>query len=82
MLIIAISKFLDGTWLTLMFVLGPVMGFHQIQEHYQEAARELSLPEDLILPAGLPTKPRIVIPVSGVHHGTVEAVHFAHAIGQ
>jgi hypothetical protein len=53
--------------------------FYKIRSHYKEVGRELSL-------HGLPPslKPlsasRVVIPISGVHRGIVEAVDFARSI--
>jgi len=53
--------------------------FLSIRRHYREVARQLSLrglPPD-IRPA---PRPRIVIPISGVHRGIIDAVDFAMAI--
>jgi amino acid transporter len=78
-LIIGISKFFEGAWITILLIPALVIMFSRIRAHYREVGRELTLHG---LPPSLrpaPT-PRVVIPVSGVHRGIVEAVDFALAI--
>jgi amino acid transporter len=77
--IIGISKFLEGAWITIFLIPALVILFLRIRAHYWEVGRELTLHG---LPPSLrpaPT-PRVVIPISGVHRGIVEAVDFALAI--
>jgi len=77
--VVGYSKFLEGAWITIFLIPTIVMVFYRIRSHYQEVARELSL-------TGLPPSlkpaplPRVVIPISGVHRGIVDAVDFARAI--
>jgi hypothetical protein len=56
-----------------------VVIFYQILAHYREVGRELTLkglpPDMKPLPA-----PRIVIPVSGIHRGVVQALRFARSV--
>jgi amino acid transporter len=79
LLVVGITKFLDGAWITILLIPTFVFVFLKIREHYQEVGRELSL-------HGLPPtlrpiqKPRIAIPISGVHRGVVDAVRFARGI--
>ncbi|MCJ7512027.1 MAG: APC family permease [Anaerolineales bacterium] len=78
-LIVAFSKFREGAWIVLVLIPGLAMLFQAVRMHYREVAHELTmhgLPPDL-RPA---PKPRLVIPISGVHRGIVEAVRFAQAI--
>ena len=78
-LIVGFSKFLEGAWITVLFLLIFIIAFQRIQKHYKEVSAQLSL-------HGLPPsirpypKPRIVIPISGVHRVTIEAVSFALSI--
>jgi len=75
-LIIGVSKFLEGAWITVFLIPALVLMFLRIRAHYREVARELTL-------HGLPPSlkpapmPRVVIPISGVHRGIVNAVNFA-----
>lgn len=78
-LIIAVAKFVDGAWITLIVIPGVILTFLRIRSHYAEVARELSL-------RGLPPslKPvslsRLVIPVASVHRGVITAVDYAQGI--
>jgi hypothetical protein len=80
-LIIGISKFLEGAWITVFLIPALVVMFLRIRTHYREVGRELTLHG---LPPSLrpaPT-PRVVIPLSGVHRGIVDAVNFAQTISK
>ncbi len=78
-LIIGISKFLEGAWITVFLIPALVVIFFRIRSHYRQVARGLTL-------HGLPPSikpapvPRVVIPISGVHRGIVDAVNFARTI--
>jgi amino acid transporter len=77
--IIGISKFIHGAWITIIIILISVIIFSRIKRHYEEVANELTMRG---LPPSLkpgPT-PRIVVPVSGVHRGIVEAIAYAQSI--
>lgn len=74
--VVGISKFLEGAWITILLIPMIMIVFLRIKRHYNEAAHELTLrglPPDL---KPLP-KPRLVIPISGVHRGVVHAVTYA-----
>lgn len=79
LIVVVFSKFMEGAWITVMLILILVLMFKSIHSHYQTTARELSM-------EGLPPslrpypKPRIVIPVSGVHRGVIDAIAFARSI--
>jgi hypothetical protein len=81
LVVVAYSKFTEGAWISLLLIPLIVYGFLRIHEHYQEVRRELSLHG---LPPSLrPVAPaRVVIPISGVHRGIVNAVLFAQTISQ
>jgi amino acid transporter len=79
LLVVGITKFFEGAWITFLLMIVIITIFYRIRSHYQEVGRELSL-------HGLPPslKPisasRVIIPISGVHRGIVEAVDFARSI--
>ena len=79
--VIGYSKFLEGAWITVFLIPVLVVIFLTIRAHYLEVARELTLHglPPSIKPAPLP---RVVIPISGVHRGIVEAVNFACTISR
>jgi amino acid transporter len=79
LLVVVVSKFLEGAWITLLLIPLIVLTFRQISTHYQRVRKQLSLKG---LPPSLkPVQPtRVVIPVSGIHRGIVGAVNFACSI--
>ncbi len=81
LIVVCISKFAEGAWITVLIIPLMVLIFQKVFVHYQEVRQELSLRG---LPPSLkPAAPsRVVIPVSGVHRGVVGAVAFAQSISQ
>lgn len=78
-IVIAVSKFLEGAWISVLVIPLLILIFLQIYRHYEMVRSQLTM-------KGLPPslrpypKPRIVIPVSGVHRGMIDAVRFACSI--
>jgi hypothetical protein len=81
LVVVIISKFIEGAWITILLIPLIVVAFLQIFAHYKQVGEELSL-------KGLPPslKPvettRVVIPISGIHRGMVGAVNFARSISK
>jgi amino acid transporter len=81
LVVVIFSKFREGAWITILLIPLIVITFRQISSHYERVGKELSL-------RGLPPslKPvetkRVVIPVSGIHRGMVDAVNFARSISR
>jgi len=79
LVIVGVSKFAEGAWITILAIPMLVMVFLQIRSHYREVARQLSL--EGLPPSLRPSPPaRVVVPISGVHRGVVEAINFARSI--
>jgi amino acid transporter len=78
-IVVAVSKFLEGAWITVLVIPLIVLAFHRVHQHYEEVKQQLSLHG---LPPSLrPVSPaRVVVPISGVHRGMVNAVTFAQSI--
>jgi amino acid transporter len=77
--VVGITKFREGAWITIILIPGLVMMFLKVRAHYQEVAKELSLHG--VPPSLKPVSAsRVVIPISGVHRGIVDAVDFARGI--
>jgi hypothetical protein len=79
LIVVAVGKFVNGAWITILVIPLLVIVFWKIRNHYRQVAAQLTLKgiPPSIRPA--PT-PRVVIPISGVHRGIVDAVDFAQAI--
>jgi len=81
LVVVIISKFMGGAWVTILLIPLIVLGFRKIFSHYNQVGEELSL-------KGLPPslKPvettRVVIPISSVHRGMIGAVNFARSISK
>ncbi|MBN1934783.1 MAG: APC family permease [Anaerolineae bacterium] len=78
-LVVGSSKFIEGAWLTLLFIPALMFLFFQVRAHYQTIRGQLSMHNlsHLEQSAG---QPRVVVPISGVHLGIVNAINFACAI--
>jgi hypothetical protein len=80
-LIIGVSKFAEGAWITILVIPLIVTVFYKIRAHYREVGQQLSL-------RGLPPDlkpfppPRVVLPISGVHRGTADAINYARSIAR
>jgi amino acid transporter len=81
LLIVGVSKFSRGAWITILLIPTLMVGFLRIRAHYRDVAQQLSL-------RGLPPSlkpfpaPRVVIPISGVHRGIVDAIAYARSISK
>jgi amino acid transporter len=74
-LIFAITKFVDGAWIIVLLLPLIVMSFYAVHRHYATLAHDLSLER-----YGQPPpqkRHRVVIPISTVHQGTLEALDYA-----
>jgi amino acid transporter len=79
LVVVVITKFLGGAWITILLIPLIVLGFRKIASHYQQVRKQLSL--NGLPPSLKPVEPtRVVIPISGVHRGMVGAVNFARSI--
>jgi len=78
-ILISVSKFLDGAWISILAIPLIVFVFFQIRSHFKHVAAQLTLRG---LPPSLKPSPitRVVVPISDIHRGIVEAINFARAI--
>jgi hypothetical protein len=79
MLVFAVTKFRDGAWIVLILTPLLVSIFSAIHRHYQKLANSLSLEKFGGLPARH-TRHRVIMPVSGVHQGTLEGLRYARLL--
>jgi len=79
LMVVGITKFLDGAWITILIIPLLVIMFLRVRQHYRHVRKQLTM-------HGLPPtlkpfdKPRVVVPVSGVHRGIVDAMRYALTI--
>jgi amino acid transporter len=79
LIVVGAGKFVQGAWITLIVIPVLVLVFSQIRIHYRRVAEQLSL-SGLGPSATNSQHPRVVVPISGVHRGTLEAVAYAQSI--
>ncbi|MGD2207112.1 MAG: APC family permease [Anaerolineae bacterium] len=83
--IIVATKFLHGAWIVILLIPFFVWMFGAVKRHYGSVAEQLTL--DGMRPEpwkGLASRKRqkVVVPVSGVHRGTLEALRFARSLSK
>ena len=79
MMVFAITKFHDGAWVVLILIPSLVAGFWMIHRHYNNLAKKLSLDNFGIIPPHT-IRHRVIMPVSGVHQGTLAALRYARML--
>lgn len=79
MVVFAVTKFTEGAWIVLIIIPLLVWLFFTIHHHYKDLAAHLSLDKFKGLPAHQ-TRHRVILPVSGVHQGTLEALRYARLL--
>jgi amino acid transporter len=79
-LIFAITKFADGAWIIVLLLPAIVMSFYAVHGHYVSLAQDLSLEHYGQPPPS--KRHRVIMPVSAVHQGTLEALDYALSLSE
>jgi len=79
MMVFAITKFRDGAWVVLILIPVLVAVFWLIHRHYNNLAKKLSLDNFGVIPPHT-IRHRVIMPVSGVHQGTLAALRYARML--
>jgi amino acid transporter len=77
-LVFAVTKFRDGAWVVLILVPVLIAILSAIHRHYRRLAKDLSLEQ-----YGAPPRThrhRVILPVSGVHRGSLAALSYAQML--
>jgi len=78
LVIFGVTKFIDGAWIVLVLTPLLVLLFSRIHRHYRGVAGQLSL-DKFGAPPGI-VRHRVILPIGGVHRGTLSALRYAHAL--
>lgn len=78
--IFAITKFHEGAWIVIFLIPLLVSVFLAIHHHYRDLAARLSL-DTYLLPPRV-RRQRVIMPISGVHRGTVSALRYARTLSE
>jgi amino acid transporter len=71
------TKFIHGAWIVVVVIPVLVLLFKSIHNHYVMVARQLST--DGLTPLR-PIKHTVIVPISGIHRGVVNALQYARSI--
>ena len=85
LLVIIESKFAEGAWLIVVLVPVLLMVFRKVKRHYAQVTRELSPRLGGIgqfMRTLSATEPKVVVPVSKLHRGTLAALNHARSLSQ
>jgi amino acid transporter len=77
-LIFAVTKFRDGAWVVLILIPTLVSLFYAIHRHYLQLADQLSLSD--FKPSSRFRTQHVILPISGVHKGTLKALRYARSL--
>jgi hypothetical protein len=77
---IAVTKFSHGAWIVVLMIPVLVLFFRSIHDHYIAVGRQLSLEgvRPWVKPA--PLAHSVLIPVSGLHRGVLDAIRYGISI--
>jgi amino acid transporter len=78
MMIFTITKFVAGAWVVVILIPFLVSLFYAINRHYKHLADNLSLSD--YIPSPQIRRRRVIMPISGVHKGTLEALRYARSL--
>jgi amino acid transporter len=79
MIVFAVTKFRDGAYVVLILIPILIWALWLIHNHYKKLAKELSL-EKIGMIAPQMNRHRVIMPVSGVHQGTLSALRYARML--
>lgn len=81
-MIFAITKFSHGAWMIMILIPILIVLFLKIKNHYLSVGKQLSLLGADPVEFSGNIKHTVLIPISGVHKGVLEALKYAQSIGE
>jgi len=83
LIVISMSKFMDGAWMVLIFIPVLVALFMQIHKHYTGVAKQLSAGSvEGMHPPVASLSHTAILPLSGLHPGVMSAAQYALSISK
>jgi amino acid transporter len=79
MVVFTITKFEDGAYIVILLISFMVLVLWRIHVHYKKLAARLSLENFGVIPPQM-IRHRVIMPVSGVHQGTLSALRYARIL--
>ncbi len=78
LIVITATKFTHGAWIVVVLIPILAFWFRQTREHYRKVGVQLALTQDVDFTK--PIKHVVVLPISGIHKGVVDAIKYAKSI--
>jgi amino acid transporter len=78
MVVFAVTKFKDGAWIVVLLTPTLVFIFSMIHRHYKRLSEQLSLVD--YTPSPRVAHQKVIMPISGVHKGTLAALRYAKTL--
>jgi amino acid transporter len=78
--VVAFTKFTHGAWMVLIFIPTFVFAFSRIHRHYLALGDELARVGNVAERLAKQMRTEVIIPVSGIHAGVVDAYRYALAL--
>lgn len=82
LVVIAMTKFLNGAWMVIILIPLLVLIFREIRAHYVYTARQLASESKKYLPQMKEVKHAAIVPISGIHPGVIQAIRYAISISK
>ncbi len=79
-LVIMESKFSSGAWIILLALPILIILFYKIRHHYDSVDEELQVTPDLFSKELTSTRPKIIVPISKLHQGSLAALEVARKL--
>lgn len=77
LVVLVITKFIHGAWIVVVLIPLLVTMFRAVRRHYLDMAMQLTT-EGVV---GLrPIRHEVIVPISGIHRGTIRALEYAKSI--
>jgi len=77
LVVLVITKFIHGAWIVVVLIPLLVALFRAIHRHYMDVAMQLTTEGAQKIQ---PVKHEVVVPISGIHRGVLQALEYAKAI--
>lgn len=80
LIVIGVTKFVHGAWVVIFFIPISVLIFRKINAHYLKVGIQLRIPQNFSFPEKITQI--VVVPVSGIHRGTLQAISYARSLSK
>ncbi len=80
MIVVGVTKFAQGAWIVVILIPIVIVILKKIHQHYVDVGKELTLLGEAAPERLEKVKHTVIVPISGVHRGVIEALRYAVSI--